>query len=217
MIEECKSQEIHDCQARYPENFPGLGKIKNHKVKPHINSSNKPVTVQQRSIPYHLKEQADQALNKMIKDDVIEPHSENDPAPLIPNVVIAPKPDGNIRLILDPRNLSKTIDSTNLPIPQHEDIKVKLTGCKIFSNMDFKTAFWQIEIEEESRHLTVFYANGKLYQYKRLTMRLKPLQGELNTALKPVFSHISNVHLIHDDLIVATKIEKEHVKAIKEL
>ena len=96
MIEECKSQEIHDCLARYPENFPGLGKIKNHKVKPHINSSNKPVTVQQRSIPYHLKEQADQALNKMIKDDVIEPHAENDPAPLIPNIVIAPKPDGNI-------------------------------------------------------------------------------------------------------------------------
>ena len=83
--------------------------------------------------------------------------------------------------------------------------------------MDFKTAFWQIEIEEESRHLTVFYANGKLCQYKRLTMRLKLLQRELNTALKPVFSHISDVRLIHDDLIVATKIEKEHVKVIKEL
>ena len=217
MIEECKSQEIHDCLARYPENFSGLGKLKNHKVKLHINSDNKPVTVQQRSIPYHVKEQADQALNKMIKDDVIEPHSENDPAPLIPNVATVPKPDGNIGMILDARNLSKAIESTNLPIPQHEDIKVKLTGCKIFSNMDFKTAFWQIEIEEESRHLTVFYANGKLCQYKRLTMRLKLLQRELNTALKPVFSHISDVRLIHDDLIVATKIEKEHVKVIKEL
>ena len=64
MIEECKSQELHDYLARYPENFSRLGKLKNHKVKPHINSDIKPISVQQRSIPYHLKEQADQVLNK---------------------------------------------------------------------------------------------------------------------------------------------------------
>ena len=90
-------------------------------------------------------------------------------------------------MILDARNVNKTVESTNLPIPQHEDIKVKLTGCKIFSNMDFKTAFWQIEIEEESRYLTVFHPNGKLFQYKRLTIGLKPSQDELNTVPKPVF------------------------------
>ena len=78
MIEECKSQEIHDCLARYPENFSGLGKLKNHKVKLHINSDNKLVSVQERSIPYHLKEQADEALNKMIKNDVMELHPQND-------------------------------------------------------------------------------------------------------------------------------------------
>ena len=69
MIEECKSQELHDCLTRYPESFSGFGKLKNHKVKLHINSNIKPVSVQQSLIPYHLKEQADQALNKMIKDD----------------------------------------------------------------------------------------------------------------------------------------------------
>ena len=45
---------------------------------------------------------------------------------------------------------------------------------------------------------------------------MKPSQGELNTALKPVFAHIYNTHLIHDDLIFATKTDDEHVKAIKE-
>ena len=69
--------------------------------------------------------------------------------------------------------------------------------------MDFKSAFWQIVIEEESRYLTVFHANDKLYRYKRLTMGLKPAQGELNTALKPVS--------------VATKTEEEHVKPIEEV
>ena len=139
----------------------------------------------------------------MIKEDVIELYPEKEPAPWISNTVIAPKTDGNIRMTLDARNLNKAIMSTNLPIPRHEDVKSKLAGCKIFSKMDFKSAFWQIVIEEESRYLTVFHANDKLYRYKRLTMGLKPAQGELNTALKPVS--------------VATKIEEEHVKPIEEV
>ena len=41
-------------------------------------------------------------------------------------------------------------------------------------------------------------------------MGLKPAQGELNTALAPLFRHIKDVHLIHDDLVIATETEKQH-------
>ena len=50
--------------------------------------------------------------------------------------------------------------------------------------MDLKSAFWQIELDESSRYLTVFHTNDKLCLYKRLTMGIKPPQGELNVALK---------------------------------
>ena len=75
-------------------------------------------------------------------------------------------------------------------------LNMKITAWKIFSKIDFKSAFWQIEIEEESRYLTVFHANDELYQYKRLKMGLKQSQGELNTALKPFFAQVSNAHLL---------------------
>ena len=42
-------------------------------------------------------------------------------------------------------------------------------------------------------------------------MGVKPAQVELNTALKPIFSHITNVYRIHDDLIIATKSTEEHL------
>ena len=41
-------------------------------------------------------------------------------------------------------------------------------------------------------------------------MGLKPAKGELNTALAPLFRHIKDVHLIHDDLVIATETEKQH-------
>ena len=46
-------------------------------------------------------------------------------------------------------------------------------------------------------------------------MGLKPAQGELNTALRPLFAHIPDAHLMHDDLIVATKKTEEYCDVIK--
>ena len=48
-------------------------------------------------------------------------------------------------------------------------------------------------------------------------MGLKPAQGELNAALAPLFAHIEGVHLIHDDLIIATDTIEEHLIAIRKV
>ena len=173
------------------------------------------VNIPPRSFPYYLKERAQNAIDKMIQQDVIEEYPRDEPAPWISNATLTPRPDGSIPVTPDARNVNKAIQSTNLPIPRHEDIKAKLNGCKVFSKMDFKSAFWQIELEPTSRYLTVFHDNGKFCRYKRLTMGIKPAQGELNVALRQVFAHFPNAHQIHDDLIVATQTLEEHIQMIE--
>ena len=80
--------------------------------------------------------------------------------------------------------------------------------------MDFISQFWQIELDELSRYPTVFHTNDKLYHCKCFTMGIKPAQGGLNVALNPLFMSIENAHLIHDDLILATKTVSEHIQTI---
>ena len=48
-------------------------------------------------------------------------------------------------------------------------------------------------------------------------MEVKPAQGELNATWKPIFIHIPNIHLIHDDLIIAAKTFKEHKLALEQV
>ena len=127
------------------------------------------------------------------------------------------KPDGSINMTLDARNVNKAILLTNHSIPHHEDIKAKLAEYRIFSKMDLKSTFWQIELDETSRYVTVFRAFDKLLRCKRLPMRLKTSQGELNVTLKSIFAHISNVHLIHGYVIIATKNISDHVKAVRKV
>ena len=210
-------QLLQDTLKNYPENFSGLGKLRHYQVKLHIDPSVKPVAVPPRPIPYHLRERYQKAIDEMVQQDVIEEHPVNEPAPWVSCTVIAPKPDGGVRITMDAKNVNNAIQSMNHPIPRQEDIKAKLAGAKVFSKVDFRKAFWQLELHPDSRHVAVFHANDKLYRYKRLIMGLKPAQGELNIALRPIFAHLNGAHLIHDDLVLATKTYEEHIELIGEV
>ena len=102
----------------YPQNFKGLGKLRNYQVKLYTNNSIKPVVLTPRSAPYYLKVMVYDAIDNMLKEGVIEEHPIHDPSPWISCAVIVPKTDGSIRITLDACDLNKPIVSTNQPIPK---------------------------------------------------------------------------------------------------
>ena len=215
MIKLEAKQTMQDILCKYPQVFKGTGKLRDHQVNLLVNADVKSVAEPPRRIPYHLKDRVDEKIDEMSRSDVIEEHPTGQPAPWVSNIVIAPKDDGDIRITLDAKNLNKAVQASSFPIPRQEDIKVKLSGAKFFSKLDLKSAFWQLELAPESRHYTVFHANGKLYRYKRLVMGIKSAQGELNAALQPLFAHLPQVHIIHDDLVIATVTLREHEEVVR--
>ena len=161
----------------YSQNVKGLGKLRSYQVKLYTDNSIKPVAVPPRSVPYHFKARVSDAIGNMLKERVTEEHPINDPSPWVSCAVIVPKTDISIHITLDARNANKAITSTNQPIPKQEDIRVEYHGARYFSTLDFKSAFWQLELQPDSRYLTVFHANDKLCQYTRLTMGGKTSTG----------------------------------------
>ena len=157
---------ICSISKHYLQNFKGLGKLRNCKVKLYTNNSIKPVAVPPRSEPYHFKGRVFDVICNILKEGVI-PIKE--PSPWVSCVVIVPKTDVSICNTLDARNINKAIVSTNQPIPKQEDIGAQLAGARYFSKLDFKSVFWQLELHPYSCYLTVFRANDKLYQYKTST------------------------------------------------
>ena len=174
-------------------------------MKLYSDENVKPVAVLPRTILYHLWARVADSIDNMRKDGVIEEHPNNKPAPWVSCAVVVPKDDGSLRITSDACNVNKALIFSNHPIPEQKEIKVQFSGSKIFSKLDFKSALWQLELDPDSRHFTVFHANNKLYHYTSLIMGMKPAQSELNAALRPIFGYIQNVFLIHNDLVVATK------------
>ena len=85
------------------------------------------------------------------------------------------------------RQANKAIKSANVPIPRVEDIQSQLVSNEVFSKLDFKSAFHQLELEEESGNITVFHAWNRLMKYRKLSMGTKLASGELAKALAPMF------------------------------
>ena len=207
-----KNEKLSHVISTHKTVFNGIGLLKDHQVQLHIDEDVRPVAEPPRPIPFHLRQRFKNEIERMEEQGIIEEHTG--PAPWVSNPVLAPKDDGGIRVTVDMRNANEAILDTNVPIPREEDIRAQLSGSNYFTKLDFKSAFHQLEITPESRHITVFHANGKLMRYKRLTMGTKPASGELHRALQPIFADIPEAHVLHDDVIIATKTDSRHYEVI---
>ena len=187
--------------TKYPSVFHGLGKMKAESIQLHIKPNASPVIQPPRPIPSHLKDTFDDAIHKIEADDVIEPH--HGPVTWLSNPVLVTKAYGSTRVTVDLRKLNKALQDTHLPIPRVNNIMPMFTGKSIFSKLDLKTAFHQLEPSEDSRVLTVFRAGDRLMRYKTFTMGTLPASGELNSLLRPFIANISNAVVIQDDIVVA--------------
>ena len=218
-VSHVKKVDVEDpLKEQIKQKFPNLssgrvGKLHDYQVKYHIDESIPPVADAQRPIAFHLQERFEREIESMVQVGICSEH--HGPAPWISNPVLCPKPDGGMRITVDMAKPNKAIKQTNIPIPRVEDIKARLAGNKVFSKLDFKSAFFQLELDESSRVLTVFYAGNRLMRLNRVVQGCCPSSGELSKALAPLFRSLPEVHLIHDDLIVATKNSEEHRRVLE--
>ena len=59
---------------------------------------------------------------------------------------------------LDPKDLNKGIKRVHYRIPTAEDVASTLAGKKLFSILDEKDGYWQVELDEESFSVHIQFA-----------------------------------------------------------
>ena len=80
-------------------------------------------------------------------------------------LVVTEKPNGKLRVCIDPQHLHKALKRSHYPLPVMEDILPELTNVKVFSKADLKDGFLQIQLDEESSKLTTFLTPWGWYRY----------------------------------------------------
>lgn len=72
------------------------------------------------------------------------------PTDWVSNLVVAEKPNGKLRVCIDPQHLNKALKRSNYPLPIIEAILPDLVDVKVFSKVDVKEGYLQIVLDDES-------------------------------------------------------------------
>ena len=101
-----------------------------------------------------LRQKLKKELDNMEKTGVIRKVDE--PTEWVNSMVVVEKPNGELRICLDPRNLNKAIKREYYQLPTFEEISSRLSGAKVFTKLDANKGYWQIPLDESSIKLTTF-------------------------------------------------------------
>lgn len=120
-----------------------LGKIKNVLVDIPIKSDAKGIVQPYRRVPAPLEKLVDKKIDEMVQQDIIE--KVNGVAKFISPVVVAPKDVDDIRICVDMRQVNTVIERENHPLPTMDDCLPHLNEATVFSKLDVKQAFHQVD------------------------------------------------------------------------
>lgn len=146
--------------------FTGLGKMKEKKIRLHVKEDEKPIIQCARRIPFGLRSKVEAKIKELEELHIIE--RVEGPTSFVSPIVVVPKPNGDIRLCVDMRQTKTAVERERFPMPTIEETLVDINGAKVFSKLNLKWGFHQLELEEASRPVTTFATHTGLYRYKGL-------------------------------------------------
>jgi hypothetical protein len=192
----------------YSDIFKGLGKLKDCKVKLHIDTSVTPVAQTHRRVPFHMRKDLEQQIAADGKLGVIE--KPTGATPWVSPVVCVPKKSGKVRVCVDMRCVNKAIKREHHNTPTIHDLVHDLNGAAIFSKLDLNQGYNQLELEEESRYVTTFATHVGLRQFKRLNFGICSASEVFQEAISHALSGLQGVINFSDDILVYGKNQQSH-------
>lgn len=168
--------------------------------------------------PQVQKEEINRQINEMKHQNIITESTSpyNSPIFLVPK-----KPDRTgkktWRMVVDFRKLNQKTIEDKYPIPNIATVLDLLGNSALFSKLDLKSGYWQIEIDKADQHKTAFSTEEGHWHFLRMPFGLKNAPAcfarVINEVLKGLINKICLVYL--DDIIILGKDFEEHLKNIQ--
>jgi hypothetical protein len=131
-----------------------------------VDPNHKPVVLPARKILVSVRDQFKVELERLERLGVITPVEE--PTECVSQIVVAMKKSGALRVCIDPKPLNEALEGERYQIPVIDDLLPDLSEARVFSKVDLASAFWHLELDEESSKLTTFSTPYGRFRWLRL-------------------------------------------------
>ena len=146
------TQISNELIQEYPTVFDSLGKLDDYAVHVHVDPAMQPVVQPPTRDPFHLRQNVDDKLQELLDKDIIEPVSG--PIMWASPLVVIPKANGELRVCVYMRHANEGVIRERHPIPTLEETLQALNGASVFSKVDLRWEYHQVELDLKSRDIT---------------------------------------------------------------
>ena len=194
---------------KYADLFDEIG-VLNRVYHMELKNDAVPQVSPTKRLPFSMHDKVSDEIQRMIRIGVVEKVISNEPSEWLNTLVVVEKPDGNVRLCLDPRNLNKVIKREYFQLPTTESIIGKMNGTMYFSKLDASSGYWQIKVDEETSKYLTFMTPWGRYRFLRLPFGVHSASEIFQSEIAQILSGLEGADNSQDDIVVWGKSEEEH-------
>ena len=178
-----------------------LGQWKGAPYNIHLKEDANPYHGKPYKIPYCHEDKVKVEVQRLCKIGVLKRvnHSEW-AAPCF----IIPKKDQTIRFISDFRELNKRIKRYPFPLPNIQELLLKLEGFQWATALDLNMGYYHIELTPNSKRMCTIVLPWGKYEYQKLPMGLSNSPDIFQENMSDLFRGFDYVREYIDDLLVTT-------------
>ncbi|GBG58625.1 hypothetical protein CBR_g25 [Chara braunii] len=129
------------------------------------------------------------------------------------------KKGGKLRMCIDYCGLNRITRNNAYPLPRIDDLLDAAGGCKVFSKIDLKSGYHQIEVDPANQHKTAFKTRDGLYEFTGMPFGFMntptTFQSLMDMVLREQIGRFVVVYL--DDILIFNKSMEEHIKHLEEV
>jgi len=191
---------------KYKGVFEGLGRLTpEHEIQ--LLPGATPVVHAARRVPFRLRERVEKQLLEMEAAGVLKRVTE--PTEWVSSMVVASKPNGGLRLCIDPTDFNVSVKRQHFAVPSAEELFGRLSGAKHFAVLDATSGFYQIPLTEESSYLWTMATPIGRFRYLRLPFGIKSAPEVYQCTMMELFGDLPGVEIYFDDFLVWGETESQ--------
>ena len=195
---------------KYAHLFRGIGRFKCNPM--HITTKQNGVPIQKppKKVLVAMCEQFKKELDSMEDQGIISKFDGWYISPeWLNSFVIVKKPNGTLRICLDPTDLNRKIVCPVCNSQTIDDVVDKLCDAKYFVVFDTSKGFFHVPLDQESKLLMAMLTPFRICVYNMLTMGLSNATDLFETCIREILDGLAGVMNIADDVLIFGRTETE--------